>query len=476
MFCVECGNKIESKDKFCKVCGTRNKHYVELSINQVYAEPQPEVPVVVVKQETKEPLSNTQPQSEMTMVVPEQHAKESNTQPQPEILTGIVQPEIEASIEPQIHKEVAELAEIEEVVEVAELAEVDEVAEAEEATASEEISAKEMAMLIKPDLISANQNIDKPIKEVGIGIKVASVFLSVLAFIMTLLLISSLFAKVTLSTKTMNTALQKIDYTTIELSDILTENEMDIDIEEGDTTVDIIYEALSEHGNVDVSRGDVEEILEKATFSDYLSDKLSQYASYAVTGRKPDQISPREIVRLVEANEEIFMDVAGLEITPNDLDDLEKYLEEEDILKSISLDEIDRILEENNIEWIQKLLSNTTIMIILIASAVILLGILIWICYLHRRLKAPLSHIGIPVLIAGVIFALAMLVGNLIKANLFEEIENLYKSIKPMVSALFTRGIIIGVITSVIGFIMVFAYIMIKKADKRKQTIIKPIN
>ncbi|HKL80217.1 MAG TPA: hypothetical protein VJ888_07250 [Mobilitalea sp.] len=452
MFCAECGNKIESTDKFCKVCGTRNSHYAESSVDRAYAEPQPEVPVVVLEQQRKESSSNIQPQPEMTMVVPEQQAEESNTQPQSEMLVGVVQPEIEASIEPQIHKEVVEIA------------------------ASEEITAKEMEMLFKSDSVSANQSTDKPIKEIGTGIKVASVFLSVLAFIITLLLISSLFAKVTLSTKTMNTAFQKIDYTTVELSDILTDSEMDIDIEEGDTTVDVVYEALSEHGNVDVSRGDVEEILEKATFSDYLSDKLSQYASYAVTGRQPDQISPREIARLVEDNEEIFKDVAGLEITSKDLEELEDYLEEEDILKSISLDEIDKTLEENNLKGIQKILSNTTMMIILIVSAVILLGVLIWICYLHRRLKAPLSYIGIPVLIAGVLFTLAMLVGNIIKANLFKGIEGLYKSIKPMLSALLNRGIIIGVITSVIGFLMVFAYVMIKKADKRKQTIIKPIN
>ena len=115
-------------------------------------------------------------------------------------------------------------------------------------------------------------------------------------------------------------------------------------------------------------------------------------------------------------------------------------------------------------------------MIAVIVSGIFLLGLIIWISYLHRSIKAPLSYIGIPILIFGFLFTLVMLAGYIIKESLFGEIEDIYTLIKPILSGVFIRGIIFGATTSVVGLIMVIAYKRIRKSEKCKNTIINPIN
>ena len=409
MFCVGCGNKIESSYKFCEICGTKNRSYVKDAVDPPYVEHQPEVSVDTPIQQADTPEINIHQ----------------------EIPVEVAEPQFGASIESQINTEVA---------------------------ASQETTANEMTMLNKLDEVSNEQVTDKHVKKIGIGVKIASVCLSILA----------------LSTKVMKKAFQKIDYINIELDNILVDGWSYI--YEGDTAADIIYNVLYDRTFLGLSKNEVEEILEKATFSDYLSDKLSQYAKYAISGSRTNEISAREIVRLVEDNKDVFEDVAGIEISSSDLKGLERYLKEEEILESISLDNIDTIIEENNIEWVHKLFANTTLMIAVIVSGIFLLGLIIWISYLHRSIKAPLSYIGIPILIVGFLFTLVMLAGYIIKASLFGEIEDIYTLIKPILSGVFIRGIIFGATTSVVGLIMVIAYKRIRKSEKCKNTIINPIN
>ncbi|NLK03107.1 MAG: zinc ribbon domain-containing protein [Clostridiales bacterium] len=425
MFCVGCGNKIESSYKFCEICGTKNRSYVKDAVDPPYVEHQPEVSVDTPIQQADTPEINIHQ----------------------EIPVEVAEPQFGASIESQINTEVA---------------------------ASQETTANEMTMLNKLDEVSNEQVTDKHVKKIGIGVKIASVCLSILALIVTLLFLSTLFVKTSLSTKVMKKAFQKIDYINIELDNILVDGWSYI--YEGDTAADIIYNVLYDRTFLGLSKNEVEEILEKATFSDYLSDKLSQYAKYAISGSRTNEISAREIVRLVEDNKDVFEDVAGIEISSSDLKGLERYLKEEEILESISLDNIDTIIEENNIEWVHKLFANTTLMIAVIVSGIFLLGLIIWISYLHRSIKAPLSYIGIPILIVGFLFTLVMLAGYIIKASLFGEIEDIYTLIKPILSGVFIRGIIFGATTSVVGLIMVIAYKRIRKSEKCKKTIINPIN
>ncbi len=340
-----------------------------------------------------------------------------------------------------------------------------------QAKASGEMPRMEAGNVIIEHPVTAPKKIKRPAKEIGLGIKIGSVFLSILAFVLTILLITSLFAKTILSQKTLEASVQKIDYINMELGDLLADSDLEIEVNPGDTTIDIVYEALTKQGEVDISRSDVEELFEETTFSDYISEKLSSYARYAVTGAEPEEISSREIVRLVRENRKVIEETANLKITEDDLNQLESYLEEDRLLDSISIKKIDETLSENKVDGIRKILSDTVLLVIIIVSMLLLVGDIVLISVLHRRVRAPLAYIGIPLLAGGLLFTVVLLVVNIIKPRLFNGIKEIYASIKPFVSAVLMKGILIGAITAVIGMLMVAGLIVIKRVQKREEQI-----
>lgn len=426
MFCTGCGNTISEAEKFCKVCGTKNINY------------------------NSDMQFNTGAQTKQA--VPEQQA------PQAAVPAG--QP---ASVPVTSWTGITESQAIQpEVV----ILPVDQMSQRE---ALGEAPMLEAGNVIVKQADMADKKEKRPVKVVGTGAKVGSVFLSILAFLLTFTLLVALFVKLTFSQGALEASIQKIDYTGIELGDLLADSDLDIDVREGDTTIDVVYEALTEHGRVNISRDDVEKIFEETTFTDYISEKLSGYARYAVTGAEPEEITAREIVRLVKDNKDEIEEITDLEITSEDLDELESYLEEDGLLDSLSLDKIDETMEENNVDSLRTFFSDTVLMIIIIVVLLLLIGDIVLISLLHRRVKAPLSYIGIPILTGGLLFTTIFIVINIMKSRFFEEIQAIYNSIKPLLASILTRGILIGIITALIGMLMVAGYIIIKKRQKKHE-------
>ncbi len=409
MFCTGCGNKLSDTDRFCKACGTKNIYYNEDTQRYVFQEASAAIPV-------------------------------STSQPEP----TVIQPEVVLLPVEQLGQQTEP---------------------------SDNLIQMEDDKVIITRAEDEVQREKKPVKEVTRGMKIGSVFLSILAFFMTVLFIISLFAKTTFSQKTLEASIQKIDYTNIQLGDIMADRDLAIDVKEGDTTIDVVYEALSKQGRVEVTRGDVEEIFEETNFTEYISEKLSGYARYTITGAELDEITPRGIMRLVEENKDTIEDIIGLRIEDEDLDSLENYLEDEEILDSFSAEKIDETLKENNATAVRIFFSDTVLMVILILSLLILIGDIVLISFLHRRMKAPLSYIGIPVLTGGLLITITLIVMNIMKASLFKSVKEIYTSIKPLLSSIIGRGILISAITAFLGLLMVAGYIILKKQDKRTEAV-----
>lgn len=437
MFCTGCGNKLSDTDKFCKACGARNIYYNEEAT--LYAPPM--TAVSSVKSESSSVPSEAEAVKEEDSGRQEEKQDWSGRQE-----TAIIQPELVILPVEQMGQQTA---------------------------ASDNLPQMDDNKVIITKAADQVKKRKKPVKEASKGLKVGSVFLSLLAFLMTVLFIISLFAKTTFSQKALETSIQKIDYTKIALGDIMADRDVDIDVAEGDTTIDVVYEALTEQGKVNVTRGDVEEIFEETSFTDYISEKLSEYTRYAVTGAEIDEITPREIIRQVEANKDTIEEITDLRITDEDLDELENYLENDGILESISPAKIDETMEENHASAVRKFFSDTVLLVILIFSLLILISDIALISYLHRRVKAPLSYIGIPVLTGGLLFMIGMLVLNIMKASLFKSIREIYQSIRPSLSSILGRGILIGAITAILGLLMVVGYVLIKKHENQDTSVIK---
>ena len=173
---------------------------------------------------------------------------------------------------------------------------------------------------------------------------------------------------------------------------------------------------------------------------------------------------------MVKENRNEIEEITGLEITSEDLDELEYYLEEDGVLDSISLTKIDETLEENSVGKLRGFFSDTLLMIIIIVGLLLLIGDIVLISHLHRRVKAMLGYIGIPVLAGGLLFTTTFILLSIMKSRIFKEIKELYNSIKPVISSILTRGILFGVITALIGMLMVAGYIIIKKRQKKEET------
>lgn len=414
MFCTGCGNKLNETDKFCKVCGVKNLYYDKeaVSVNHkgeaatIKEEPQ-KAPIEEGNDKPQRIQSDNIIQPEMVIMPVEQMG---NSSKKPEIL---------------INKQAEHRKE-------------------------------------KPESKVPSKIKTKKLKS-SAGLMVGSVLLSVFAFVLIVVFMSTLFAKTILSEKTMTTAIQEIDYTEIEVGNVLSNSELDITVEEGDTTIDVIYEALTEQGQVDISRSDLEQIFEEATFTEYISEKLAQYARFAVTGEELDEVTALDIVDLVDENKKIIEEASGLEITEKDLDELEDYLEEDELLEALSTEKLENTLENNNLNKVQNIFSDTVLLIIMIISLILFLGDIVLIGFLHKKFRAELSFIGIPLLTGGVLFTVGIFSLYILKDRFFGELEFITEALKPVLKLFFTRGIIIGGITSIIGIIMVTGYGLIKK-------------
>lgn len=89
-------------------------------------------------------------------------------------------------------------------------------------------------------------------------------------------------------------------------------------------------------GASDISEKDIAKFLEKATFSEFLTEKISAYFNDVYTGSATSGITADELQELLEENAPLVEEIFGHPLYQKDIDSFVQELEETDVLESFN--------------------------------------------------------------------------------------------------------------------------------------------
>lgn len=190
--------------------------------------------------------------------------------------------------------------------------------------------------------------------------------------------------------------------------------------------VDWLYDqvAQSSEAGLSVTKEQMQAFVQKSTISDYLSDKLAQYADDFINGTENAQITTDEIIALLDENKELMKSELDIELTPEQRDSLtdtvRKLVEEEDInatIRGTVNDAVDKVLEDYtealggmDREALQQTLQSLTSGALLLGVAGACAVLLLLLCLLNfYNVPAGLTWAAMPCIFAGALMSLPIL-------------------------------------------------------------------
>lgn len=220
--------------------------------------------------------------------------------------------------------------------------------------------------------------------------------------------------------------------------------------------VDWLYEQIDATTDTELSfsKEAVQSFVENSTVSEYLSEKLSEYAEDFINGTENAFITTEELVQLLEENEELLRTELNIELTPETKQKFTEVFDhlvvEQDINSTIRdtvYEAVDSVLQESaqsmggldliSIQATLKTLTSSQLRNIVIGAAVVLMVLL---CLLnYYNLPAGLTWSGIPCLLMGLILSLPILLVEKIMGLLSDMLPELASvwQIAPSMLALF---------------------------------------
>lgn len=425
MFCANCGASLENEALFCPICGEK-----------VTQPQQPEEPVLST--EPEETVPETQPEAlampELDMEVPQPEAEDAPVpaEPMPEL---IPQPPVPAPAEP-----------------------VPEPAPAEPLPPVEPLPIAPPVAPQPP--VAAKPPVKKPYKP-HVLLQIPLQFLS---FILTLVLLVSLFATVALADlnhlmsaggikQLINAVLiptsaphhirPAVGALGVRLDDaspipgFTIPGDLDIgldDIPEDifagggvdmDGLVDWIYNAVEEATGepLPITKEQVEEFIAESTVSDFVSEKLAGYAEDFINGTENTSITTEEVLALLDENHTLLEEKFQVEITPEVKENLSSAVEDamaetdlntvirEQVFETVQ-DSIDQTMQGAGMSWeqLQPLLQSICSDATLYTAIGICVALMLLICLLNfYNIPGGLTWIAVPCLLAGTLLTLPLL-------------------------------------------------------------------
>lgn len=193
--------------------------------------------------------------------------------------------------------------------------------------------------------------------------------------------------------------------------------------------VDWVYEQIdaSTDKPLKFSKSEFREFVQESTVGDYVSEKLTGYTEDFINDTEETEITTREILKLLEENEDLMRTTLHVEPTDEQWDQIEvtveTMVEQNDINGTIRdkvYTAVDTVLEENaemlggmDRKGLQELLQTLTsdgLFFTFVGAAVLLLVLL---CLLnYYNVPAGLTWAAVPTILAGIILALPVLLLN----------------------------------------------------------------
>lgn len=196
-----------------------------------------------------------------------------------------------------------------------------------------------------------------------------------------------------------------------------------------DPITDMVYELLQSGlgDDLPLEKGDVRDFINNSTVKDFLADKVSGTFDDFFNGTSNTTITKDEIIGLVRDNAPLIKESFGVEITDDQLEELETALDEVPILEELEQESLMGFLEENYLnqaqpdgdagtmggladsmaavkqvmDYVRMATSNTAIASI--AGVIVVLMLLVLL--VNWTVPKTLSDIGITLLFAGLVLS-----------------------------------------------------------------------
>lgn len=312
---------------------------------------------------------------------------------------------------------------------------------------------------------------EKPVA--GSGSKFLKVFVSVIfclfIFVFALISLSVGLIRHSISEKSLADTIDDIELSEIQVGSIVntySEDEYEDDV----TLAEFIYSNLDPVmiDEIGITQEDIEEILDDDVNKDFIIDKLNDYAADLIKATDTGEITKKEIMNLIEDNEEIIYEVTGYQITPEDYQYISEEIDNSGVLEKTNLSDISKEtdIDIGGLRWV---VSDLTIIISAVLAAMFLC--LIFLINKGNR-KSGLVYGGCTLALVGLTFLISGLSLGIFIDKLNESIpidaaltDTLFKGIR---SATIVSGLI--VICSAMSMLIIFVIVKIA-AKNRKMAV-----
>jgi len=302
----------------------------------------------------------------------------------------------------------------------------------------------------------------KPKKKNGPIAYVLAVFLCIFIFIFSMGFLALFTVRGTLNENAINSIVDRIDITTIRVGRMLNL--------EGDAYIDnyTLPQWLLSRTNVEVIRRysiterTFERMLEQTTLTTFVVETLTRYAEGLLRGDGSINVTTREIMRLVERNENTIYRISNYRVSQNDRNNLEQGLADGDIQNTSRLD---YILGEGGVTAIRWVLSVPVLAALVLL--VVLFGLIVFLVY-GRQARPAVVSVGYTLIITGALFGTLSLFANSI-VRVFIPVSVDRQLVDAALSVIRGNGILSALIVFICGIVMIAAAMAVIAIKNKKR-------
>ncbi|MBQ8280817.1 MAG: zinc ribbon domain-containing protein [Lachnospiraceae bacterium] len=214
---------------------------------------------------------------------------------------------------------------------------------------------------------------------------ICGVLTTILSVVLFIFMLSLLF-----SSSLLGSGLKSMKYGELPVGTFLKEIDDSREWDDDTTLGEYIYYKIPESDRENMSEEDFEELIEESSMIEFVEDLTSDIFAVYFGQKDEARVSTKDIIELVEDNEEFIEEAMGRELKDSDYDKIERELEEigfeeEFVITSEDVKEDMGADEDIETFWeVIRILSNPTVIFISLAVAIGVVLVLILICNLHK--------------------------------------------------------------------------------------------